>query len=489
MSSRFSIETIWKAKDRITTPVSRMQNRISKFSRSVESGFMSADRAASKFLRTTGRALSVGAKASVAGLGAIGAGAAYVTREFSKIEDAKAAFQPFMGSVEGASDAIERLKKLAVETPFQLNDLTGAAAKLFPLVGRDMDKMIKTLRMLGDISGGNADSLGSIATAYARVMQKGRTEMMELNMLNDRMVPIFSKIQEVMDIDATTFFKLSAAGRITSDKFLEAIKRMTSQGGMFFNAMFIKSKTTTGLWARLLENVALTAEKVGEIINPTVKEIIKSLTKLTEKTRNWLDITENRQKVLEQFNQIVNKVKTGIKGFINFVKSDQGVEYLKNFKQILFGIADGFKWISEHGVEFAAGFAKLTAFFVILKTITGVFTLFRFFLGPLGAVIGLVTLLVKILGELGDKFKSIREYMGKPYDFFFGTDPLGTANKNTRQRNKRITYSPNERAVKTLDEKRTLEQTEVTIKDETGRAEVTRRGTGRGFKMQRSGGM
>jgi len=49
MAGRFSVEAVFKAVDRITAPVTRMQNRVGKFTRSVEAGLRRANRAMGKF--------------------------------------------------------------------------------------------------------------------------------------------------------------------------------------------------------------------------------------------------------------------------------------------------------------------------------------------------------------------------------------------------------------------------------------------------------
>jgi TP901 family phage tail tape measure protein len=67
MSGRFSIETVFKAVDRITGPVKRMQTTTGKFTRSLESGFRRTDRVMSGVARGIKRTAQV----TVAGLALI----------------------------------------------------------------------------------------------------------------------------------------------------------------------------------------------------------------------------------------------------------------------------------------------------------------------------------------------------------------------------------------------------------------------------------
>ena len=49
MAKRFSVEAVFRAVDRITAPVTKMQNRVVKFTRSMQRGFRKANRTLGKF--------------------------------------------------------------------------------------------------------------------------------------------------------------------------------------------------------------------------------------------------------------------------------------------------------------------------------------------------------------------------------------------------------------------------------------------------------
>lgn len=66
MASRFSIEAVFKAIDKVTAPVRRMQNRVGKFTRSMQRGFIKLDRAVSKMATGIKRMARTGAVAFVA---------------------------------------------------------------------------------------------------------------------------------------------------------------------------------------------------------------------------------------------------------------------------------------------------------------------------------------------------------------------------------------------------------------------------------------
>jgi len=71
MAGRFSVEAVFKAVDRITAPVSRMQNRIGKFTRAAERNLSSLSRVTSNVGRAMGKGLKVGAVAATAAATAV----------------------------------------------------------------------------------------------------------------------------------------------------------------------------------------------------------------------------------------------------------------------------------------------------------------------------------------------------------------------------------------------------------------------------------
>ena len=64
MAGRFSVEAVFKAVDRVTAPVSRMQNRVGKMTRAMTRGLRTANRALNSvirgFKRAAGRVLKFG---------------------------------------------------------------------------------------------------------------------------------------------------------------------------------------------------------------------------------------------------------------------------------------------------------------------------------------------------------------------------------------------------------------------------------------------
>jgi tape measure domain-containing protein len=498
--SRFSIETVWRAKDKLTAPVTKMQNRIGKFTRSMEKGLRRADKMASKVLTTFGKTARGALKFAGVGLGAATAAVTLFTREYSKIEDAEAAFTPLLGGAEKAKKAVQALNDTAATTPFQFETLAKSAKFLLPVMNGNIERMIKTTRMLGDTAGGNAEKLESITRGFTKAMLKGKTDMESLNMIAEAGVPIFTELADSMGLKVNAaFFKLISAGKVTTNQLTKAFEKMTNKGGIFFNGMEIASKTTSGLFSTLKDNISLTAAAIGEVLSPVVKDLLKNATKVAQQVRDW--VTANRELINERFLEFVNGAKKAIKSLYEQIKNKgEAVQAFEKFKKVISILGDAIIWLGEHGGTIAKITGLVAGLAVGVKAVAFAFAgisaiaaapasaLVAAFTVALGAIIKIASKSEKVMNY----FKKIRTGISDKFSDFTDSlnifDNQGSANVNARGRPiQRQTSSPNLRAIQNLSENRTIDRTEVTIKDESGRAEITRGGKGNGLSMARAG--
>lgn len=110
MAGRFSVEAVFKAVDRITAPVSRMQNRIGKFARTTEHQFNRISRASSKMTQS----IKQGVAASILALASLTAAASNVVTTGADFEQTLVnAAVKFPGEIRRGTEAFDRLEKTA----------------------------------------------------------------------------------------------------------------------------------------------------------------------------------------------------------------------------------------------------------------------------------------------------------------------------------------------------------------------------------------
>lgn len=311
MANRFSIEAVFNGIDRITAPVSRMENNIRKFSRNTERAMRRVDRSLSKTVsgfNTLAKRTFVGVTAA---LTAVAFGVTSLTKEFSKLEDATAAFTPLLGSAAKAKKLVNELTEAAAKTPLQFETLAGAANKLLGFGAATEKDVLPMLLMLGDLAGGDAKKLDSVALAFGKIKAQGIVTMQEINQLIDAGVPIVGELEKVTGKAGLALKKFVSGGKLGAEVMEKAFKNMTAEGGKFFRAMDIKSRTTTGLFSTLKGEISLTAAGLGEALNPFVKQFIGVATDAAKMVKGWVD--KNKLLIRQRIEKTIKVVTDNIR--------------------------------------------------------------------------------------------------------------------------------------------------------------------------------
>ena len=231
------------------------------------------------------------AKAIALSAASIGAGIVAVGVKYNaQMEQYNAGFTTMLGSVEKAQKLMADLKGFAAKTPFELTDLANASTTLLAF-GEDVEQLMPDLKMLGDISLGNSEKFKGLALVFGQVQSQGRLMGQDLlQMINQGFNPL-QIISEKTGKSVATLKDEMAKGQITFEMVADAMKTATSEGGQFYNAMATQSKTLTGQWSTLKDNViALTGEISSDISEELTESVLpKLISKVEELNQMWED--------------------------------------------------------------------------------------------------------------------------------------------------------------------------------------------------------
>jgi len=181
-----------------------------------------------------------------------------------------------LGSAEAAKILNQELTDLAARTPFESSDLQQATKVLLGF-GVEADKLLPTLKTLGDVSGGNSEKLNSLALAFGQVKAAGRLMGQEvLQMINAG----FNPLQEISRNTGKSMATLKAEmerGLIGFDQVEKAFVTVTSEGGKFFNMMERQSTTTGGKLSTLKDNFVILLRDGVNLLLPAINSFIDFL--------------------------------------------------------------------------------------------------------------------------------------------------------------------------------------------------------------------
>lgn len=166
------------------------------------------------------------------------------------MESAEVGFGIMLGSVDEAKSKLAELKYLADHSPMTFSGVTAATTTLLQF-GVAGDKVIPTVKMLGDVAGGNEERMKQLALAFAQVSAAGKLQGQDLlQMINAGYNPLLT-ISEQTGESMGELRERMAAGAITSEEVAEAFKKVTSEGGQFFGMLEAKAKTLEGSFTTL----------------------------------------------------------------------------------------------------------------------------------------------------------------------------------------------------------------------------------------------
>lgn len=230
-------------------------------------------------LNATGQAAAVFA----AGFGvlaapviAVGAAAVKTAADF---EQTAVALDVLTGSAAKAAALMEQLQGFAAATPFEFGDIAGAARTLLAFGSTDLE-VVGDLRMLGDLAAGIQQPLGEMAEIFGKARVQGRLFGEDINQLQGRGIPVVEGLARRFGVANEEVKKLVSAGHVGFTDLREVLADLTGEGGRFGGMMERQSRTVSGLWSTLKDEVSLTSGALGEVLvtNLAIKEIIAETT-------------------------------------------------------------------------------------------------------------------------------------------------------------------------------------------------------------------
>ena len=236
----------------------------------------------------------------------------------ANMEMLQASFEVMLGSAEKASNLMADLKDLAASTPFEVNGLAEASKTLLQF-GIENEKVIPTLKQLGDISGGNSAKLQSLALVFGQIQSTGKLMGQDLLQLINAG---FNPLQVISEKTGRTMSDLKDAmskGAISAGQVSEAFKIATSEGGRFFNGMSVASKTLSGLTSTLSDDVGTLARSFVEDLLPVIKDGIKGLSSLAQFFTGLDKNTKQSILIIGGFAVALGPAILGVNGLIGVV--------------------------------------------------------------------------------------------------------------------------------------------------------------------------
>lgn len=172
-------------------------------------------------------------------------------------------FGVLLGQGAKANAMLAEIKQYNIESPLSLNGISQAAQLLLGF-NVDAEKVMPTLRQLGDISMGSTERFQSLALAFAQMSAAGKLMGQDLlQMINAG----FNPLQEISKNTGKSLIELRKEmenGSISSEMVAQAFASATSEGGKFYGMTEKQAQGIKGLQAKLEGALIDAYNKVGK---------------------------------------------------------------------------------------------------------------------------------------------------------------------------------------------------------------------------------
>lgn len=180
-----------------------------------------------------------------------------------EIESFQISFDTLIGNKDKSAAFFAELKDFAVKTPLLLNDLAKGGQLLLGF-GVDLDKIMPTLKQIGDISMGNADRFNSLTLAFAQMSATGKLMGQDLlQMVNAGFNPL-KTMSETTGKSMETLKDEMSKGAISADMVAKAFEDATATGGKFNGMLEKQSKGIKGSISNLEGAIQDALNDMGE---------------------------------------------------------------------------------------------------------------------------------------------------------------------------------------------------------------------------------
>lgn len=333
--------------------LTRLTKQSKKFGKAAEKNFGKASQAVNVFKGALSANLVIGglkgitAAFTAAGRAAINLGSSFI-ESASEIEDIGVKFEILTGSAAAAAGVMEDLITFTSTTPFQLQGVAAAAKNLLAF-GLETEKLLPTLRKLGDIAAGSGKDLTELATVFGQIRLEGKLTGERLNQLQDAGIPIGPVLEKSLKLAEGSIKKFVATGKVGFSDVEAALKTLTSEGGLFFEATIRQSKTLSGVISTLRDAFSIAGADIGKEFLPVLKsaalsiidlinsnrELIKQFAEISGKqlAEAFLFLVQSIPKVIQSFGGLLDTIDS-----VKFAFRDMGIDIAQSVLNINIGI-------------------------------------------------------------------------------------------------------------------------------------------------------
>lgn len=156
--------------------------------------------------------------------------------------------------------------------------------------GIGAEKVIDNLKMLGEVSMGDAERLERLTLAFSQTQSAGKLMGQDLlQYINAGFNPL-NELSKITGKSIGALRKEMEEGMISAEMVQQAFERATSKGGMFYGMLDQMGQTASGKMAAMHGKVAALQIAIGERLAPGMSAALDVTNKWIVRLKQWIEI-------------------------------------------------------------------------------------------------------------------------------------------------------------------------------------------------------
>jgi len=196
-----------------------------------------------------------------------------------KIEQTTLAIEVMSGSAEIAEELVDKLEKFATKTPFRMTDLMLGTKQLMA-ANFQADEIIDTMTTLGTVASATGGDISRVLAAYAKMRERDRATMLEINSLVRNGVPIFSALQDQIGVTGDELRKMISGGQVPFSEVKKAMEYLEKT--RFKGMLGRQANTYLGILQNIQDAWARITRLVGTALLPVLKQFFGTILQILD---------------------------------------------------------------------------------------------------------------------------------------------------------------------------------------------------------------
>ena len=199
------------------------------------------------------------------------------------------ALQTIIGDADKANALFERIKNLAVESPFKMLDLSKYTKQLAAF-SIPYEELYDTLKRFGDLSAGLGIDMGRIILAYGQVRSAEFLKGTELRQFTEAGIPLVTELAKKYTelrgtlVSVGDVYDMISKKQVPFSDVKDVLLDLTSEGGKFFNMQSALTDTLKGKLDKLADSYEIF---LSEIANSNNDVLGGTLDLLADTLKHW----------------------------------------------------------------------------------------------------------------------------------------------------------------------------------------------------------